>query len=142
MLNLLRLEPGVESRAEVFRLFLGFFIQKNLIIRETKGAESRRKFFGSTALQKYLKITFSPLSARLHIPAFEGTLSAFESYGSVGWKGWLGFPERQWELYHTVRADPYVRHDLVKEGTLVVFVSIQLVLFGTLNGDGSLLLIL
>ena len=69
MLNLLRLEPGVESRAEVFRLFFGFFIQKNLIIRETKGAESRRKFFGSTALQKYLKITFSPLSARLHIPA-------------------------------------------------------------------------
>ena len=70
--------------------------------------------------------------------AFEGTLSAFESYGSVGWKGWLGFPERQWELYHTVRADPYVRHDLVKEGTLVVFVSIQLVLFGALNGEGSL----
>ena len=41
-----------------------------------------------------------------------------------------------------VRADPYVRHDLVKKGTLVVFVSIQLVLFGALNGDGSLLVVL
>ena len=85
MLNLLRLEPGVESRAEVFRLFLGFFIQKNLIIRETKGAESRRKFFGSTALQKYLKITFSRLSARLHIPGY-----VFCSSGMANW--WNMFP--------------------------------------------------
>ena len=59
MQKLHRLEPGVESRTEIFRLFLGFFIQKNLIIREIEGAESRRKTFGSTAPQEHLKITFT-----------------------------------------------------------------------------------
>ena len=38
--------------------------------------------------------------------------------------------------------DSYVRHDLVEEGTLVVGVSRQLVLFGTLNGKGSLFIIM
>ena len=57
-------------------------------------------------------------------------------------KGWLGVPERQGKLYHTVRADSYVRHDLVEEGTLVVGVSIQLVLLVTLNGEGSLFIIM
>ena len=54
----------------------------------------------------------------------------------------MGFSERQWKLYHTVRADSYVRHDLVEEGTLLVGVSRQLVLFGALDGKGSLFIIL
>ena len=79
---------------------------------------------------------------RVLLHGVEGVFGTFEGNGPVIWKSWTSFFEGQWKLNHMVRANSYFPYDLVEEVSLIVGVTRQLIFSGTLDGKGSLLIIL